>query len=370
MFDINNTTTDSKESTVEIELHGNKAVRWYQLAARNGVEAALEQNPNARVLVHLPTGAGKTITSGLIFSSSRVRKALNIDPNRKLRLLFIAHKHRLLTQAELAYAEAENIEFIPQSVFSDIPDDVLKKGWDIMCLDECQHESCATLQYQLEKLGAKPIIGLTATPDRADGYLIKFDHIVNPISREQAVAEGYLAETELYSFVGTGSKTQVPLVKDIVDQCGDSMDGTMVFMRTKREVAEVTEFLVSKGYSAISITDQSNSEVDRILNAFSAGEYQFVVNCNKISEGVDVVGCSDVIIGRTVGSYPMLNQIIGRAARPDSACRVYEIVNPLSGYNLDTTIVVGTPKVHRLFYKRKGQYVTRDFDTSPVDVAA
>ena len=140
MFDINNTTTDSKESTVEIELYGNKAVRWYQLAARNGVEAALEQNPNARVLVHLPTGAGKTITSGLIFSSSRVRKALNIDPNRKLRLLFIAHKHRLLTQAELAYAEAENIEFIPQSVFSDIPDDVLKKfglEYDQRTLDTC-----------------------------------------------------------------------------------------------------------------------------------------------------------------------------------------------------------------------------------------
>lgn len=259
------------------------------------------------------------------------------------------------------------VEIYYQSMFSELPDCI---EFDVVVYDECHHESTSTFQYQLEKLGDFPIIGLTATPDRQDQFLVKFDHIVNPITREQAVAEGYLAETELYSFVSTAETSRVQLVKDMVDQCGDIMDGTMVFMRTKREVAEIVEHLVSKGLSAVSITDQKEAEVERILNAFSTGEYQFVVNCNKISEGVDVVGCTSVIIGRTIGSYPMLNQIIGRAARPDSPCRVFEVVDPLSNYNLDTTVVVGTPKVHRLFYTRKGQYVSQEFDTSLVDIAA
>lgn len=259
------------------------------------------------------------------------------------------------------------VEIYYQSMFSELPDCI---EFDVVVYDECHHESTSTFQYQLEKLGDFPIIGLTATPDRQDQFLVKFDHIVNPITRDQAVAEGYLAETELYSFVSTTETSRVQLVKDMVDQCGDIMDGTMVFMRTKREVAEIVEHLVSKGLSAVSITDQKEAEVERILNAFSTGEYRFVVNCNKISEGVDVVGCTSVIIGRTIGSYPMLNQIIGRAARPDSPCRVFEVVDPLSSYNLDTTVVVGTPKVHRLFYTRKGQYVSQEFDTSPVDIAA
>ena len=90
------TTPITEELT---ELFGDKEVRWYQVAARNGVEEALEQDATARILIVLPTGAGKTITSGLVFSSQRVRAALGLKEGETLRLLFIAHKHRLLSQA-------------------------------------------------------------------------------------------------------------------------------------------------------------------------------------------------------------------------------------------------------------------------------
>ncbi len=73
-------------------------------------------------------------------------------------------------------------------------------------------------------------------------------------------------------------------------------------------------------------------------------------------------GCTDVYLGRSYGSYPQLNQVIGRASRPDSECRVWELINPLSGRNLDTTVVVGTPERHRLISKRKGKWVQQDFD--------
>lgn len=361
MTDIINNTIDDNDDTIT-QLFGTKTCRWYQIAAKNQVEDILEHNPIARILVQLPTGAGKTTTSGMIFSSPRIRQALGVKEGEKLRLLFCAHKHRLLSQAELEFAHESNIEFIPQSIFSDIPTDVLQKGWHITCIDEAHHESCATIQYHLDNMGNHPILGLSATPERADGFVIKFDEIINPISREQAVAEGWLAETNIHSFVDVTSKDKVGILSDIFDNFAHEMGQSLVFVKTKKEVGALTLKLRSLGYKAVGLLNQKGIEVDAILNQFSAGEVQFVVNCNIISEGVDTKGCNTIVIGRQVGSYPMLNQIIGRAARPDSACNVWELVNPLSGTNLDTTAVVGIPESHRLVWKQGKQWLQQEFD--------
>jgi len=346
------------EQDYEDVMFGEKPARWYQVAALNAVEDDLENKPH-RILVEHPTGAGKTITSGMIFSSPRVRKAVGITDDRRLRLLFVAHKYRLLTQAEQTYAAANNVEFISQSAMSRIPKDV---EWDIACIDEAHHEAMMSIQLQLEKMGEKPIIGLTATPDRADGMLIKFESIINPISREQAVAEGWLAPTYLNSIVDSPAKNKIEVTLDLFKQFGHEFGQTMMFFRTKKEVAAVHEYLIEKGYAAVAILDQNETELDTILNEFSEGKHQFILNCNRINEGVDVVGCTDIYLGRQFGSYPQLNQVIGRASRPDSDCVVWELINPISSKNLDTTVVVGTPERHRLISKKKGEWFEQNFD--------
>ena len=351
-------TRDAVAQTFETEMFGEIEARWYQVATLHAVEDALERGVS-RILVHQPTGCGKTLTSGLIFSSERVRRALGITSDRPLRLLFIAHKHRLLSQAEETYADASNVEFIPQSAFQRLDDDL---EWDVACIDEAHHEAMLSIQYQLEKLGERPIIGLTATPDRADGMLIKFEEIICPITRMQAVNEGWLAPTFLNSVIDTPAPNKTKALKRLIREYGHEMGHTMIFVRTKNEVREITHFLQELNYDAHSILSQSEREVNDLLNRFSAGEIQFLINCNKINEGVDVVGCSTVILGRQFGSYPQLNQVIGRAARPDCDCNVWELINPLSGRNLDTTVVVGTPERHRLISTVKGQYVEQEFD--------
>lgn len=350
---------DQTEHTEDVEhlLFGDKEARWFQLAAKNSVEEELE-NGTKRILVVHPTGAGKTLTSGLIFSSQRVRNAIGVPDDRPLRILFIAHVHRLLTQAEQQYADASNIELITHSAFQDLPD----VDWDITCIDEAHHEAMQTIQYHLDTLGEKPIIGLTATPDRPDGCLIKFDSIVNPISREQAVEEGYIAPTYIHSIVDAPRKDKVGITKSIIDNYGDQFGQTMMFFKTKAEVRQVTDYLQRQGYSAIALLDQTKSQVNRILDQFSDGQWQFVVNCNKINEGVDVAGCTDVYLGRQFGSYPQLNQVIGRAARPDSNCVVWELINPLSSRDLDTTAVTGIPQDHVLHSHVGGQWRDQQFN--------
>ena len=353
-------TDQSTHDALEISMYGEKEVRWYQTSALHGVEQALEEG-KMRILIEMPTGTGKTVTSGLIFSSDRVRRALHVPVGEPLRLLFIAHKHRLLTQAEREYASAMNVEFIPQSAFSDIPEEVLEAGYHMACIDEAHHEAMMSIQYQLERIGDKPILGMTATPDRADGMLIKFETIINPISREEAVEQGYLAPTYLHSFVDTSAKDKTPMIKNILTRFGHEMGQTMIFVKTRREVDIIVTFIRGLGYTARGILNQSERELNTMLDAFSAGEFQFIVNCNKINEGVDVKGCTDVFLGRQFGSYPQLNQVIGRASRPDSDCNVWELINPLSGRNLDTTVVVGTPERHRLLHVSGGEWQELEF---------
>lgn len=359
------TDTDVQTSNLSdeqiVEFFGEKPMRWYQTAARNAVISHIKEGAK-RILIVLPTGAGKTVTIAATMSASAIKQALGITEDRPLRVLFVAHKHRLLTQAEQTFAASNDVDIMPQSMMSQISDDYLKTTWDIIVLDEAHHEFCASFQYHLEKLGEWPIVGLTATPDRADGGLIKFDHIINPISREQAVEEGYLAPTHIHSFVDVPSKEKVDVLNDIFENFVHQMGQTMVFVKTKKEVQAITTSLTNMGYAAVGVLNQSEKELDTILNRFSAGEVQFIVNCNRISEGVDVKGCTDVVLGRQFGSYSQLNQVIGRAARPDSDCNVWELVNPLSGRNLDTTVIVGTPESHRLVSKEGGKWVERHFD--------
>jgi len=349
-----------------IEYFGDKPVRWVQKAVRGAVEIALENKIRTNLVV-LPTGVGKTVVCGLTIASPRVRKALNVPDTRPLRVLFIAHLHRLLTQAERTFGEQCGVEIKLTTPFTDI-DPAIFEWADIVFLDECHHESCSSIQLQLSKMAHKPFIGLTATPDRADGMVIKFENIIQPITREQAVAEGWLAETSLWSFIDTSSKNKTQVVKQILNQYIDIMDGTLVFMRTIKEVIEINKHINQLGYKSVALTNQKPDELNDILDSFSRGEIQFLINCSRLGEGIDVIGCTSVVFGCTVGSYPKLNQYVGRAARPDTDCRIFELVNPLSGRNLDVTAIVGTPKKHTLcspqpdgtFKERLFNYVRQD----------
>lgn len=357
------TTEEIIDSGKELDINeyfGEKPLRWYQVAVRNGIIQALSGGAK-RILVEMPTGSGKTITIACTMGSPHILNALNIT-GRKIRVLFVAHKHRLLSQAEQTFTSDSNVELILQSMFSAIPQHVIDAGWDVCVLDECHHESCSTFQYHLEQIGDFPLIGLTATSQRADGMLIKFDNIINPITREQAVEQGYLAPTNIHTFVDVPSVEKINVLTDIFSNYASQMGQTMVFVKTKKEVRAIELLLQSLGYTAVGILDQRERELNRILDQFGEGDIKFIVNCNKINEGVDVKGCTDVVLGRQFGSYPQLNQVIGRAARPDSDCNVWELINPLSGRNLDTTVVVGTPAYHRLVSKEGGEWAERQFN--------
>lgn len=337
------------------ELYGDKEVRWYQQAVRSQVRKALKEGFR-NILIIQPTGTGKTISSAIILIDEEIRQLLGVEPGKPIRVLFVSHRHRLLTQAVQTYASEENIEIITQSIQSPLPDDA---EFDLVVVDEAHHEATLSFQMQLEALSQAPMIGLTATPDRNDGRLCKFDYFIEPLTRQEAVNQGFLAETNIHTYVDSPDRSHVDICLDIIAWQGDEMGQTMVFCRTKEDGLKMLNGIRAMGYAAELLVDISEKELNKKLAEFEQRKHKFAISCMKLGEGVDVKGCEEVMIARTLKSLGLLNQIIGRAARPDSCCVVREIVNLLSADNISALDIVGTPQTHDMHYKVRGEWRTQ-----------
>lgn len=338
-----------------------------------------KKNPLARIMLVMPTGTGKTIVARKLVINDEIREALTKDKDRDvLRIIYKCHVERLLTQArrrfdqnkttEVTVDDWKNPDFknkagvkveIVYQMYSEKIDSDL--DCDLVIYDECQHEACNTIQEFLTNAGRLPSFGMTATPGRSDNCLIKFDFIIEPISRKEAVENGYICETDINTIVDTSNRNKIKLLKEVLEHFHMEMKQTMIFVSKKSEIVDVVNFINNViGEKAEGCGD--GDDVDDVLDRFGEGEIKYVVSCRKLGEGIDVPGVTDVFFARNIGSLIDLNQYIGRAARPDVLeCRVWEFVNCLSDSNLDTTEVVGTPRSHRIINKVNGKFVVRDF---------
>lgn len=351
-----------------------KDISFQTKAVRDIVDAFVENN-KSRVMCVSPTGTGKTIICRNVIIHPELHSALIRNPKRKtLRIIFKCHLERLLTQAKRRfpnevvessisnwadpnYISDNKIEIVYQMIGTKIPKDL---DADLIIYDECHHEACNTVQEFLENAGHLPSLGLTATDERGDNCLIKFDVVIRPITRQEAVEQGYICQTDIRTIVDT-SKNKVSLLKQILVAFNNEMKQTMIFVRTKAEIKQVVDFINTE-LAELARGCDDDCDIDALLDDFAIGEYKFCVSCRKLGEGLDIPGVTDVIFARNIGSYIDLNQYIGRASRTDvMECRVWEFVTPLSGSNLDTTEVVGLPKSHLLINRVNDEFIVRDF---------
>ena len=338
----------------------SKTPRYYQANGANSVADALIEG-HMRIGVKGPTGCGKTLIGKLICLSSRVRQAMNlpeavVEGREKLRVLYIANKRRLLRQAESEYAENSSIELISQSAMSRIPDDVVEAGWHMCIIDECHHEAMGSIQRLLDSLIDRPIIGLTADDRRGDGILIKFSTIIETISEYEAAMRGFTEKVGINTIIDTGTRNKVKLATDIISRYHAHMGNTIVFFRTEAEVNKMFTIMRRMGLSVAKLGSKSTeADMDRQLERLSEGEIQFLINCQKIGEGIDTKNVTDVILAINFKSHAQKKQFIGRAIRPDSPCAVWDFMNPLRPA-IEARAVVGATKYERLIYSHKGQW--------------
>ncbi|WP_137297234.1 helicase-related protein [Psychromonas sp. SP041] len=337
----------------------SKTPRFYQANTVNSVADMLEQG-FTRIGVKSPTGTGKTLITKLIALSTRVRNLLKIEPTKKIRVLYVSNKHRLNRQAEAEYRENSSVELILQSAMSSIPDEVMEKGWDITFLDESHHEAMHSIQKILTKMTSRPLIGFTADDQRGDGLLLKFERFHVAISEYDAARRGFTEKVGVNTVVDLGKNDKSELTIKLLEKYSTHMGNTIIFVRTEREARKIQRHLRYKMGLKAGILDSRHKEddLDKALDKLSEGKIQFLVNCQKIGEGIDAENITDVVLARHFNSPAEKKQYIGRAIRPDSPCAVWEFTNPL----VDSVVsrdVVGLTKYERLISIKNNQWDER-----------
>jgi superfamily II DNA/RNA helicase len=224
-----------------------------------------------------------------------------------------------------------------------------------------------SIQKLLDDLSNIPMIGFTANPDRGDSLMVKFEKFIMPISKADAIEEGYISEPGINTVVDTGTVDKSKLAIDLVSKYRKHMGNTIVFFKTNKECETFFDWCESQGISAqILHTNSTEKNLDDALDNLSKGHIQFLINCKKVDEGIDVLNCTDVILARQFKTKSEKEQLIGRAIRPDTPCTVWEFQNPYYD-SVEAIQVIGSCRFRRLLNIYKGEWEETLFDGFDAD---
>lgn len=339
-------------------------LRDYQEGAVRGVIEAWKEHDST--LVVLPTGCGKTVVFGALC------KQLLDPPTR--RIMILAHRQELIHQAR------EKVEAITESdvqiemgdikvteMFGKKPPVVVstvqtqnagrKEKFDpeefcAVIIDEAHHATSASYREVIEHYRQNPnckILGVTATPDRADETALGsvFDSVAYEYTHAQATHDGWLVpvhqefvKVDTLDFSGVsvsaGDLNQAELAEVMEDernlhavaapvlQLLGSNDRAIIFAASVKQAERLAEILNRSVEAAIvggEVADWVSGSTPkedrrRKLEAFRAGKIRFMVNVGILTEGFDDAGVNCVVMARPTKSRALYAQMVGRATRP------------------------------------------------------
>jgi DNA repair protein RadD len=300
-----------------------------------------------KVIVVSPTGSGKTVmATALIRTVARGGRVLFLDHRRELtaqcsRKLHAAGIDHGIIQAGFPSRPGERVQVASvQSLHArairgsamDMPEA------DLVIVDEAHHVRARTYQRIIEAYPDAIIIGLTATPCRADGRglgnvfetmveapqiaeLIELGHLVpttvyapsRPDLTGVAVRRGDYVETELAARVDTQK-----LVGDIVEHWHRLAERrrTVVFATGVKHSVHIRDEFRRAGVAAAHIDGTTPlEERDLILKQLAEHSIDVVVNCAVLTEGWDCPEVSCLVLARPTKSLGLFRQMVGRVLR-------------------------------------------------------
>jgi superfamily II DNA or RNA helicase len=192
------------------------------------------------------------------------------------------------------------------------------KDLDVLIVDEAQHDVTASMGHIHAAVQPKHILGLSSTPYRVDRVKLCFDSVLKDAGIPTLIADGYLSQFEHYT-IPTWSPEAVALqyISD-VERWGKSI---MYFHRLA-QCAEAKEKLERAGISCDVVT--GSSDVEQQLENFANGKLQVMLNCMKLTEGLDVVDLKTVFC--RPACKPVTIQMAGRVLRKHPDLPVKQIV--------------------------------------------
>nr|HEX4319160.1 DEAD/DEAH box helicase [Kofleriaceae bacterium] len=341
-------------------------LRPYQHEAIDAVIAARRAGTR-RMVVCLPTGAGKTVIFAEL--ARRARK----------QVLVLAHREELLGQAVAKLAHGGSSVVALERGADRAPDDakiivaslrslheerlarvLAGRDFGLVVYDECHHAAADDNLRILRTLGAfRPdwdgtLLGFTATTARGDGKGLDgvFERIVYARSLPELIDAGYLARLKGYRIDTAADLTRLTrggsdFADDELAEAVDIEDRNALVARSIQELARDRRTIafcvtvnharnLSRALNAIGVPAgvvhgaMAADDRARALARFRDGATRAIANVGVLTEGFDDPGVSCVAMARPTRSEGLYAQCIGRGTRlaPDKTdCLILDFVD-------------------------------------------
>jgi len=338
-------------------------LRPYQLQAEESAFQAWSDGSRS-VLGVLPTGTGKTV----LFASIIRRKL-------PLRTMVIAHRQELIWQARDKIQRVTGLEvdvemgeykaaidgnlFHPRAsvIVSTVQTHIAggdgggrigkfdPKDFGLLVIDEAHHATSGSYRRIIDYYMTNPdlvVLGVTATPDRADeealGQVFEsvgFDYEVLdaikdgwlvPIEQQFVSVEsldfssvktqaGDLNGTDLNA-VMTAEKNLHGIASSTIDMIGDRRG--IGFAASVEHAHKLSEIFNRHKYGLSNVVSHKTEKEERkkIISDFACGKIQWLWNCGVFTEGFDDSGVEVISMARPTKSRALYAQMAGRGTRP------------------------------------------------------
>lgn len=339
-----------------------------QLEALTGLEALRSQGKEKALLISA-TGTGKTYLSA--FDVARVRPK---------RLLFIVHRENITRAARRSFKricdkgikmgvlsgskkdyDADYIFATVQTVSKDeVMHQFAPEAFDYIIIDEVHRSGAASYEKILQYFKPRFLLGMSATPERTDGYDIykAFDYnIAYEIRLGRALEEQMLCPFHYYGISELEIDGQViedksafkllvceERVNRIIERatfygCDQGRVKGLVFCSSVKEADELSQKFNERGYQTIALNgshseEQREAAIKQLEKNEREGEFlDYIFTVDIFNEGVDIPSVNQIIMLRPTQSAIVFIQQLGRGLRKTEDKEYVVVIDFIGNYS-------------------------------------
>lgn len=209
-----------------------------------------------------------------------------------------------------------------------------KTYFDTIIIDEAHHALSNSYQAILNYFDEADVLGVTATPDRADMKNLgqAFDSLAYEYTLREAISSGYLVKIQVQTLplhidftnvkmtagdfqAGDVGRVLDPYLEQIADTLRDYKDRKIVVFLPLIETSQkFCNMLIERCFNAAEVNGNSENR-NEITEDFANGKYNVLCNSMLLTEGWDCPSVDCVIVLRPTKSRALYTQMIGRGTR-------------------------------------------------------